>query len=120
MSASGSSAKNKRIGLQNEGYWGMDVKKQTTYTGSFWVRGAYKGYFTAQLRANASSDVYGEVKVKSKAKRSEWVQHEFELVPGKNAPSSNNTFAITFDPKVGLRLARLGRHQGLTGVAGRY
>ncbi|KAK7402727.1 hypothetical protein QQX98_011516 [Neonectria punicea] len=88
----------RRVGLQNEGYWGMDVKKQK-YTGSFWVRGAYKGYFTAELRSNFTEDVFGSVKVKSQAVANDWVEHEFELVPKKNAPSSNNTFAITFDPK---------------------
>ncbi|KAH7122910.1 glycoside hydrolase superfamily [Dactylonectria macrodidyma] len=88
----------KRAGLQNEGYWGMDVKRQK-YTGSFWVRGAYKGHFTAELRSNFTDDVFGSVKVKSKAKANEWVEHAFELVPKKDAPSSNNTFAITFDPK---------------------
>ncbi|KAF7548721.1 hypothetical protein G7Z17_g6891 [Cylindrodendrum hubeiense] len=88
----------RRVGIQNEGYWGIDVKRHT-YTGSFWVRGAYKGYFTAELRSNFTSDVFGSVKVKSHAKANDWVEHEFELLPTKNAPSSNNTFAITFDPK---------------------
>lgn len=99
VKAGASSKKDKRIGLQNEGYWGMDVKRQK-YTGSFWVRGAYKGYFTAELRSNFTSDVFGSVKVKSQAKKNDWVEHEFELVPKKDAPSSNNTLAITFDPKV--------------------
>ncbi|KAF4956226.1 hypothetical protein FSARC_11625 [Fusarium sarcochroum] len=88
----------KQIGFLNEGYWGMDVKKQK-YTGSFWVKGAYKGHFTASLQSNLTDDVFGSVKVKSKANKKEWVEHEFELVPKKNAPNSNNTFAITFDPK---------------------
>ncbi|KAH6989496.1 glycoside hydrolase superfamily [Ilyonectria sp. MPI-CAGE-AT-0026] len=88
----------RRVGLQNEGYWGMDVKRHK-YTGSFWVRGAYKGYFTAELRSNLTEDVFGSVKVKSHAVANDWVEHEFELLPKKDAPNSNNTFAITFDPK---------------------
>ncbi|KAJ4268982.1 hypothetical protein NW762_003053 [Fusarium torreyae] len=68
----------KEIGFLNEGYWGMDVKKQK-YTGSFWVKGAYKGHFTASLQSNLTDDVFGSVKVKSKANKKEWIEHEFEL-----------------------------------------
>jgi alpha-N-arabinofuranosidase len=92
-------SKSKEIGFQNEGYWGMDVKKQK-YTGSFWVKGSYKGHFTASLRSNSTDDVFGSVKVKSKATKKEWVEHAFTLTPKINAPNSNNTFAITYDPKV--------------------
>ncbi|CAI6341645.1 unnamed protein product [Periconia digitata] len=87
-----------KIGFKNEGYWGMDVK-QHTYTGSFWVKGAYNGSFTASLESNLTSDVFGEVKVPSKSVADEWTEHEFELIPTKDAPNSNNTFSITFDPK---------------------
>ncbi|EFQ31294.1 alpha-L-arabinofuranosidase [Colletotrichum graminicola] len=85
------------IGLKNDGYWGMDVKVQK-YTGSFWVKGAYDGVFTASLQSALTDDVFGSVEIQSKAKADEWVEHEVELVPEKNAPNSNNTFAITFDP----------------------
>lgn len=88
------------IGFENEGYWGMDVKKQT-YTGSFWVRGAYDGVFTASLRSNLTDDVFGSVEVESKSVADDWTEHEFKLVP-EDAPNSNNTFAITFDVKVCL------------------
>lgn len=90
-----------RIGFMNDGYWGMDVKKQK-YTGSFWVKGGYKGHFEASLRSNTTKDVFGSVKVKSQAKKHEWVEHKFELIPSKDAPTSNNTFALTFDPKVSV------------------
>jgi alpha-L-arabinofuranosidase len=86
-------------GFYNDGYWGMDVKKQK-YTGSFWVRGAYAGSFKAALQSQITSDVFGTVDIPSKAKSGEWVEHEFELVPTKDAPNSNNTFAITFNPSV--------------------
>jgi alpha-N-arabinofuranosidase len=87
------------VGFQNEGYWGMDVKQQT-YTGSFWVKGAYHGQFTASLRSNSSNTVFGSTKVKSKSNRNEWVEHTYELVPTKDAPSSNNSLSITFDASV--------------------
>lgn len=87
------------VGFSNEGYWGMDVKQQK-YTGSFWVKGIYKGVFTASLQSALSTDVFGTVEIKSKAVSDEWVEHEFELLPARNASNSNNTFAITFDPAV--------------------
>jgi alpha-N-arabinofuranosidase len=87
------------IGFANSGYWGMDVKKQK-YTGSFWVKGSYDGKFTASLQSALTSDVFGTVEIASKSKSDEWVEHEVELVPTKDAPNSNNSFAITFDAAV--------------------
>ncbi|KAJ4992472.1 alpha-l-arabinofuranosidase a [Stagonosporopsis vannaccii] len=87
-----------KIGFENEGYWGMDVRTHK-YTGSFWVKGAYTGSFTASLQSNLTDDVFGSVEVESKSVASEWTEHTFELTPEKDAPNSNNTFAITFDPK---------------------
>lgn len=94
--ASGSGSSSGPIGFTNEGFWGFSVKQQT-YTGSFWVRGSYEGQFTASLQSALTDEVFGSVKVESKAQPNEWIEHEFELVPGKDAPSSNNTFALTFE-----------------------
>lgn len=76
----------------------MDVRKQK-YQGSFWVKGAYNGSFTASLQSNLTSDTFGSIDVRSKAVANEWTEHKFTLVPKKDAPNSNNTFSITFDPK---------------------
>ncbi|KAF2265364.1 glycoside hydrolase [Lojkania enalia] len=86
------------IGFKNEGYWGMDIRKQK-YMGSFWVKGAYNGSFTASLQSDLVYEVFGSVQVHSRAVDDQWTEHEFELVPEKDAPTSNNSFAITFDPK---------------------
>lgn len=100
-------AKNTKIGFSNNGFWGMDVKKQK-YTGSFYVRGATKkgAKFTASLQSGLTGDVFGSVEVKSrldgKPKKEDngWVQHEFTLKPKKDAPNSNNTFVVSFDAAV--------------------
>jgi alpha-L-arabinofuranosidase len=93
-------ADSKTVGFENDGYWGMDVKKQK-YTGSFWVKGVYHGDFTASLKSNLTDAVFGSTKVKSKCgDGSNWVEHTYELVPTKNAPNSNNTLAITFNAAV--------------------
>lgn len=84
------------IGFANDGYWGISVTQQK-YTGSFWVRGAYEGSFTASLQSALTDEVYGSVEIESKAVSDEWVEHELELTPEVDAPDVNNTFAITFD-----------------------
>ncbi|KAK4498903.1 hypothetical protein PRZ48_009413 [Zasmidium cellare] len=94
----GNGSSSSPIGFSNDGYWGIDVKQQK-YTGSFWVRGSYEGQFTASLQSALTDESFGSVQIDSQAQANEWVEHEFELTPEKNAPSSNNTFAVTFDPK---------------------
>lgn len=84
------------IGFANDGYWGINVQQQT-YTGSFWVKGSYEGSFTASLQSALTDEVFGSVEIESKAVSDEWVEHEVELIPEVDAPSINNTFAITFD-----------------------
>ncbi|KAJ2975823.1 hypothetical protein NUW58_g8251 [Xylaria curta] len=85
-----------QVGFSNDGYWGMDVKVQK-YRGSFWVRGDYRGVFTASLQSNITGERFGATQVKSRSRANKWVEHEFVLTPSKSAPSSNNTFAITFE-----------------------
>ena len=87
------------IGLKNDGYWGIHVAQQT-YTGSFWVHGGYEGVFSAELRSDLNDTLFGSVEVESEAKEGEWVEHTFELEPTVDAPNSNNTFALLFDPEV--------------------
>ncbi|ROT42655.1 glycoside hydrolase [Sodiomyces alkalinus F11] len=86
------------VGMANDGYWGMDVKVQK-YTGSFWVHGSYEGNFTASLQSALTDEVFGSVEIVSQSVADDWVEHEFELIPETDAPNSNNTFAITFDPE---------------------
>ncbi|KAI1099703.1 glycoside hydrolase family 51 protein [Jackrogersella minutella] len=92
-----STAKQSEVGFENEGYWGMDVKAGNTYSGSFWVKGSYSGSFTASLQSNITGETFGSVEIPSESRPDEWIEHDFELTPSKDAPSSNNTFVLTFD-----------------------
>lgn len=38
------------------------------------------------------------MEVQSQSVADDWTEHAFELVPEKDAPNSNNSFAVTFDP----------------------
>ena len=95
----GKNHKHGKIGFRNDGFWGMDVKTHK-YKGSFWVKGDYKGHFEASLQSNDIKTTFGKTKVKSHAKKNDWVEHKFELTPWENAPSSNNTFVLEFDANV--------------------
>ncbi|KAH7135798.1 alpha-N-arabinofuranosidase A [Dendryphion nanum] len=87
----------KEIGFANDGFWGIAVRKQE-YQGSFYVKGSYEGKFTASLRSTIANETFASVDISSKISQSDdWTQHSFTLVPTKDAPSSNNSFVITFD-----------------------
>lgn len=88
------------VGFFNDGYWGMDVKASRKYSGSFWVKGAYSGQFTASLQSNVSGETFGTANITSQSTAGEWTEHEFELTPSKDAPNSNNSFVLTFDASV--------------------
>lgn len=93
-------AKQGDIGFQNDGYWGIDVKASKKYTGSFWVKGAYSGRFTASLQSNITGESFGKVSIPSQSVSDRWTEHGFELIPSKDAPNANNTFVLTFDASV--------------------
>ncbi|PKY07122.1 glycoside hydrolase [Aspergillus campestris IBT 28561] len=83
------------VGLTNVGWWGIEVKEQK-YTGSFYVKGAYKGVFTASLQSNTTGKVLAKTKIKSKSVGDAWTQHTFTLKPKAAAPDAKNTFSLTF------------------------
>ncbi|KAJ5081109.1 hypothetical protein N7456_013347 [Penicillium angulare] len=85
-----------KIGLTNEGFWGIDVRPQK-YSGSFYVKGAYSGSFTASLESSTSGKTLASVDIKSKSVANKWVQHEFTLTPNTKASNVNNTFSLKFD-----------------------
>ncbi|KAK0669942.1 family 51 putative glycoside hydrolase [Cercophora samala] len=92
----GKDSKDKKVGLANAGFWGMDVKRQK-YTGSFHVTGEYKGDFEVSLRSAITGETFGKKVVKGGSKKGKWTEKEFELVPFKDAPNSNNTFVVQWD-----------------------
>lgn len=87
-------------GLINAGFWGIDVRPQK-YSGSFYVKGSYKGSFTASL-LSPSGKVLATTKVTSKSKADSWVQHSFTLTPKSKSSDKKNTFSLTFDGSVRL------------------
>jgi alpha-N-arabinofuranosidase len=96
MNVATSKATGKDVGFSNTGYWGIGVQVQP-YTGSFWVKGSYRGSFTASLKSDITQQTFASVQVASKASANAWVQHNFTLTPTSAAANSNNSFILTFD-----------------------
>lgn len=80
---------------KDSGWWGIDVKVQP-YNGSFWVHGSYTGDFTASLVSDLTNDTFGSETIAAQS-GSGWTQYNYSLTPTTAAPSSNNSFVLTFD-----------------------
>uniref|UniRef100_Q022X4 non-reducing end alpha-L-arabinofuranosidase n=1 Tax=Solibacter usitatus (strain Ellin6076) TaxID=234267 RepID=Q022X4_SOLUE len=86
-----------RAGLLNEGYWGLAVRPNTRYTGSFYaktdlatalpVRIALVADQSGQVLASANASIGG----------ADWKQYRFEMRSGSAATGSENHLEITVD-----------------------
>jgi alpha-L-arabinofuranosidase len=94
---------NSPAGLLNEGYWGMAVRPNARYTGSFFaktggdplpVKVALVADLSGQVLASASVPVAGAA----------WREYKFEMQSGSVAPSSENHLEITVDKPATLWL----------------
>lgn len=84
-------------GLLNEGYWGIPVRSNTRYSGSFYakadagsplpVRVALVADESGRVLASASVEVTG----------SDWKQYKFELRSGNVTASAENHLEVTID-----------------------
>lgn len=83
-------------GVQNEGYWGMAFRQQTTYTFSAWIKAeaAYKGEATVTLHSRDGRNL-GQTSVPLKLKAGKWTQLKDipVLATGSDAEGS---MALTF------------------------
>lgn len=72
--------------------------KEQTYTGSFYVLGAYDGEFVAALRSNTTGEVFVSTRIASKSKKSEWTRHEFKLESDVDA-GFHVDFTLSYTPE---------------------
>jgi alpha-N-arabinofuranosidase len=84
-----------RIGVANEGYWGIPVKPDTTYRASFYARSSasFKGPLTVAIESNDGQTVFAKADVASIT--GEWKKYTATLRTGKAAPSITNRFVIS-------------------------
>ncbi len=84
-----------RIGVANDGFWGIPVKPNTLYKASFYARATdgFKGPLTAAIESNDGSTVYASAKIAEIGK--EWKKYTMELKTGDVSPSTANRFVIS-------------------------
>ncbi len=81
-------------GLQNDGYWGMAVRPQTTYTGSFYAKAAAPGMPVTVSLTNDQTGVAAATAIVT-GLTTEWKQYSFTLKTGSVSASANNHLLLT-------------------------
>ena len=83
-----------RIGIANEGYWGIPVKPATTYTVSFYAKATTAASLTASIESKDGKAVYAQAQ--STAIGNNWQQYKFTLTTAAGiTPTSDTRFVIT-------------------------
>jgi alpha-N-arabinofuranosidase len=81
-------------GVENDGYWGMAVRPQTTYTGSFYAKTDRAGApVTVSLVNDATGVTAGSATVSGLM--GDWARYPFTLKTGNVPVSSNNHLLLT-------------------------
>ncbi len=81
-------------GIQNEGYWGIAVRPNTTYKGSFYAKADAEGVpITASLVNDETGAVAAGATISGVT--TDWKQYTFTLKTGQVPVTSNNHFQLT-------------------------
>jgi len=85
---------NQRVGVANEGYWGIPVKPNTRYRASFYARAgaSFSGPLTVAITSTNNSTVFASAQVRQIT--GEWKKYEVTLTTGKVTPTKDANFAI--------------------------
>ena len=85
-------------GVRNDGWWGMSLQPNTTYTGSFYARAANGGNIGVALVSDLTGKAAATASVSGVT--NEWKQYSFTLKTGSIAASAKNHLLLTF-PQAG-------------------
>lgn len=81
-------------GVGNDGYWGIAVRPNTTYNGSFWAKTDQDGIpVTVSLQNDSTGLVSAKATVSGLS--SEWKEYKFTLKTGTVPVSANNHLILT-------------------------
>ena len=85
----------RRVGVANDGYWGIPVKPNTTYRASFYAKASptFTGPLTVGIQSADGADVRATAQVP--ALTSDWKQYTVTLSTGAAVPSTANRFVIS-------------------------
>jgi len=86
---------NQRVGVANDGFWGIAVKPATRYRAMIYAKAdaAFKGPLTVAIVNSDGTVTHATAQVPRLT--SEWKKYTLTLTTGKAAPSSQNRFVIS-------------------------
>jgi alpha-N-arabinofuranosidase len=85
-----------RVGIANNGFWGIPVKPDTTYRASFYARSkdTSAGPLTVSIESNDGTTTFAQAQVEKVS--DQWRQYTVTLKTAKDAPASaSNRFVIS-------------------------
>lgn len=82
-----------RVGVANDGFWGIPVKPNTTYRASFYAKGTGNGPLAIAIESSDGKTTLAKGEVKGVTPQ--WKKYTVTLTTGKVAPSLNNRFIIS-------------------------
>jgi len=85
----------RRVGVANEGYWGIPVKPNTTYRASFYAKAepSFTGPLTLDIESNDGATVHAAAQVSGIGPA--WKPYTVTLKTGNGAPSTTNRFVVS-------------------------
>jgi len=88
---------NSPAGLLNEGYWGMAVRPNSRFTGSFFAKTSADG--SLPIKVALIADLSGQVLASASVPvaGAAWKEYKFEMQSGSAAASAENHLEITVD-----------------------
>jgi len=86
---------NQRVGVANDGYWGIPVKPHTTYSVSFFARAAqgFSGPLNVDIESADGSHVWASAQVSRIG--TDWEKYTVTLKTAAAGPSSANRFVVS-------------------------
>lgn len=94
----GGASPGKRVGIANDGYWGIPVKPKTTYHVSFYAKskGSSGGPLTLSIECKDGTKVFASAQIPQVTDK--WQKYTATLTTGEDvSPSAGNRFVISTD-----------------------
>jgi len=84
-----------RVGITNDGYWGIPVRPNNTYRASFYARASegFKGPLTVAIESNDGTKVFAQADVPQIT--TQWAQYHVNLTTSDVKESGTNRFVIS-------------------------
>jgi alpha-L-arabinofuranosidase len=82
-----------RVGVANDGFWGVPVRPRTTYKASFYARSTSSGPLTIGIESNDGKTIFAQAQVKGITPQ--WKKYEVTLRTAGVKPSLDNRLVVS-------------------------